>query len=160
MAARIVATVGSVPSLSFVHTSNTWPAGPIAMSPKLQLLALGDVLALGERPDLPQTGDRRPRRLHDPVVAPGQPDGSLTRDDRRLVDRGALRARLPLLLAATGLLSAVAFTIVATSIGRGDRFTALRRAGSQHLERPERQPAVGADRHRDRARIVDGRATP
>ena len=152
VAARIVATVGSVPCLSFVQTSNTWPAGPIAMSPNVQL-RLFDLLPLGERPDLPQTGDRRPRRLHDLVVAPGQPDGALTRDDRRLVDRGALRARFPLLLAAAGLLSTVAFIIIAASLGRGDRFAALRRAGSEHLERPERQPAVRADRNRDRARV-------
>ena len=53
VAARMVAVFGSVPFLSFVHTSNTWPVGPIAMSPKLQLLLAGMSWRLENFPTCP-----------------------------------------------------------------------------------------------------------
>src|SRR6185436_19462098 len=66
--------------------------------------ALRDVVTLGERPDLPQSGHTRAGRLQDAVVVPREPDGSGARHDRRLIDGRALPARLSLLLAAARLL--------------------------------------------------------
>ncbi len=68
MAARIVATVGFVPSLSLVHTSNTCPTGPIVMSPNVQLRLFGMSCRLENFPTCPKPVTAAPAACMIPLL--------------------------------------------------------------------------------------------